>query len=260
MKRLIAVIALLAASMLEAKPVGFMENFFRKNGLDGTVIMRSLKSGQERVYNKKRSTERFSPASTFKIPNTLIALQEKALESDDRMFTWDRVERPVPAWNRDLNLEDAFQSSCVWCYQELARKVGRATYGRYLGEMRYGNAEIGNDIAAFWLDGSLRISAREQIGVLMKIHAKSYRFDRAHYDTLERIMRVESAETYTIRAKTGWAMGTEPQVGWYVGWVETGDDVWFFAINMDIRKPQNARFRKEALYAAMVEIGIINIR
>ncbi len=173
------------------------------------------------------------------------------------MFTWDGAERPVQAWNRDMNLEDAFQSSCVWCYQYLARRVGRTVYARYLKEMGYGNASPGNDVASFWLDGSLRISAREQIDVLMKIHAKTYRFDHAHYDTLERIMRVESAENYTIRGKTGWAMGAKPQVGWYVGWVETDDDEWFFAINLDISTPEDARFRKEALNAAMRETGLI---
>ncbi|MCU0846057.1 MAG: class D beta-lactamase [Spirochaetes bacterium] len=258
MKRLIAVVALLAASMLQAKPAGFMEGFFRTNGLEGTVVLRSLKTGKEHVYNSKRATERFCPASTFKITNTLIALQEKAIDGVDGMFTWDGAERPVPAWNRDMDLEDAFQSSCVWCYQELARKLGRATYARYLKEMGYGNASPGNDVANFWLDGSLRISAREQIDVLMRIHAKSYRFDRAHYETLERIMRVESAENYTIRGKTGWATGAKPQTGWFVGWIETDDDTWFFAINMDIRTPEDARFRRQALDAAMRVIGLID--
>lgn len=257
MKRLIAVVALLAVSMLEAEPAGFMEGFFRTNGLEGTVLMRSLKTGKERVYNTKRSAERLCPASTFKIPNTLIALQEKAADADT-MFRWDGAERSVPAWNKDMSLDDAFQSSCVWCYQELARKVGRTVYARYLKEMGYGNASPGNDVASFWLDGSLRISAREQIDVLMKIHAKTYRFDRAHYETLERIMRVESTETCTIRGKTGWAMGVKPQVGWYVGWVETGDDVWLFAINMDICTPEDARFRKEALNAAMRQVGLVD--
>ncbi|RPI92940.1 MAG: class D beta-lactamase, partial [Spirochaetales bacterium] len=124
MKRLIAVVALLAATMLEAKPAGFMEGFYRKNALEGTVVLRSLKTGNEHVYNSKRAAERFCPASTFKVPNTLIALQEKAIDGVDGMFTWDGAERPVPAWNKDMDLEDAFQSSCVWCYQELARKVG----------------------------------------------------------------------------------------------------------------------------------------
>lgn len=256
MKRLIAVVALLAASMLEAETAGFMEGFFRTNGLEGTVLMRSLKTGKEHVYNTKRSAERLCPASTFKIPNTLIALQEKAADADT-MFRWDGTERSVPAWNKDMNLDDAFQSSCVWCYQDLARKVGRTAYARYLKEMGYGNASPGNDVASFWLDGSLRISAREQVDVLMKIRARTYRFDRAHYETLERVMRVESAENYTIRGKTGWAMGMKPQTGWFVGWIETDGDTWFFAINLDIRTPEDARFRKEALYAAMGEAGII---
>ena len=248
--------ALLAVTSVDAKPAGFMKGFFRARGLEGTVVLRSLKTGKEHVYNAKRSAERLCPASTFKIPNTLISLQEKAATAD-MMFRWDGTERSVPAWNKDMNLDDAFQSSCVWCYQELARKVGRTVYARYLKEMGYGNASPGNDVASFWLDGSLRISAREQIDVLMKIRARTYRFDRAHYETLERVMRVESAETYTMRGKTGWAMGAKPQVGWYVGWVETDDDEWFFAINLDISTPEDARFRKEALNAAMRETGLI---
>ena len=99
-----------------------MEGFFRTRGLEGTVVLRSLKTGKEHVYNAKRSAERLCPASTFKIPNTLISLQEKAAGAD-MMFRWDGTERSVPAWNKDMNLDDAFQSSCVWCYQELARKV-----------------------------------------------------------------------------------------------------------------------------------------
>jgi len=249
--------ALLAVTSVDAKAAAFMEGFFRARGLEGTVVLRSLKTGKEYVYNEKRSAERLCPASTFKIPNTLIALQEKAATAD-MMFRWDGTERSVPAWNRDMNLDDAFRSSCVWCYQELARKVGRTAYARYLKVMGYGNASPGNDVASFWLDGSLRISAREQIDVLMKIRAITYRLDRAHYETLERIMRVESAENYTIRGKTGWAMGMKPQTGWFVGWVETDDDTWFFAINMDIRAPEDIRYRKEALYAAMGEAGIID--
>ena len=138
--------ALLAVTSVDAKPAGFMEGFFRTRGLEGTVVLRSLKTGKEHVYNAKRSAERLCPASTFKIPNTLISLQEKAAGAD-MMFRWDGTERSVPAWNKDMNLDDAFQSSCVWCYQELARKVGRTVYARYLKEMGYGNASPGNDVA-----------------------------------------------------------------------------------------------------------------
>ncbi|HSV95624.1 MAG TPA: hypothetical protein VLM75_01690 [Spirochaetota bacterium] len=60
-----------------------------------------------------------------------------------------------------------------------------------------------------------------------------------------------------ILAGTGLAMGAKPQAGWYAGWVETDDDTWFFAINLDVRKPEDIRFRKEALYAAMRETGLV---
>ena len=35
-------------------------------------------------------------------------------------------------------------------------------------------------------------------------------------------------------AKTGYAVRAEPSIGWWVGWVELDDNVWFFAMNMDI--------------------------
>ena len=71
-------------------------------------------------------------------------------------------------------------------------------------------------------------------------------------------MRVESARTTPYAARPGGPWARSRKVGWYVGWVETGDDVWFFAINVDIRTPEDARFRKEALNAAMRETGSLS--
>jgi beta-lactamase class D len=70
-------------------------------------------------------------------------------------------------------------------------------------------------------------------------------------------MTVDRAPGYTIRAKTGWAERISPQIGWYVGYVETGDNVWFFATNMDIAKPDDARFRRQITLDALKIKGII---
>ena len=38
-------------------------------------------------------------------------------------------------------------------------------------------------------------------------------------------------------------MDLQPQVGWYVGYLERGGNAYFFAINMDINKPDDAKAR-----------------
>ena len=40
-------------------------------------------------------------------------------------------------------------------------------------------------------------------------------------------MVAEKKPRFSIYGKTGWAASAEPQVGWYVGYLETHDDVWF---------------------------------
>ena len=85
-------------------------------------------------------------------------------------------------------------------------------------------------LTTFWLDGSLEISALEQVEFLKKVYLRSLPFSPFSYETLKKIMFVDQSATYTIYAKTGWASRAKPQVGWYVGYLETPKNVWFFAI------------------------------
>ena len=61
-------------------------------------------------------------------------------------------------------------------------------------------------------------------------------------------MVVEQTPDYTIRAKTGW-VGFEqpelPQIGWYVGYLEKNENVYFFATNIDIRNDNDPGNRME---------------
>ena len=56
------------------------------------------------------------PASTFKIPNTLIALEEGVIKDQFEVIKWDGVVRQYAPWNADQTLATAFSRSCVWCY------------------------------------------------------------------------------------------------------------------------------------------------
>lgn len=244
---------LLIAALAAQAEDGDLAAAFAKRGLTGTMVLASMRGGETFVHNEPRARERFIAASTFKIPNTLIGLEEKAVEGADSPFKWDGTRHEFPAHNSDQTLKSAYQVSCVWCYQIIARRVGAEAYRRYLGSMGYGRLAPAFAVSTFWLDGSLTISAYEQVEFLRRLQRRELPFSRHAYDTLAGIMIADSGPGYTLRAKTGWSGGKAPQVGWYVGYVETPADVWFFAMNIVVREggdlPERLAITREALAA-----------
>ena len=103
------------------------------------------------------------------------------------------------------------------------------------------------------MEGDLKISAVEQIDFLKKVYAREYSFRPSSYEILKKLMIIEETPVYTLRAKTGWAQ----KVGWFVGYVESANDTWFFAMNMDMAKIEDAPLRKEITIAALKLKGII---
>ena len=230
-----------------------VEEVFKKYKVEGTIVIESLNKKNINIYNDKRASELFSPASTFKIPHSLIALNEGIVKKDS-VIVWDKKIREYESWNKDQILLTAFKSSCVWCYQEFASKIGVEKYKKYLKELNYGNKKIGDDVTRFWLDESLEITTFEQIKFLKRFYTNNLPFKIEDINLLKEIMIDEKNENYTIRAKTGW----EGRYGWYVGYVETKDDVWFFAMNIDTKSKDDLPKRKTITLETLRLKGIIN--
>ena len=197
------------------------------------------------------------PASTFKIPNSLISLELGVIDGPETTLAWDGVERWLPAWNRDHDLRSAFANSVVWYYQELARRIGRARMQEWLTAIDYGNATIGDGpVDGFWLNGPLRISAREQVEFLRRLHAGETPFSPATVEAfLGEVMIVDPK--YGLRAKTGWAdssdfadpasAGFVGNLGWYVGSVEPapGGERVFYATWLIAPEPAPESFSED---------------
>lgn len=230
-----------------------ISNLFKNKKVNGTIVIASQKGDKTFCHNEDRARSRFLPASTFKIPNTLIALEEGAVADEKEIIKWDGKNREVPSWNKDQSMETAFPSSCVWFYQELAKRVSKDKYESYLKKIKYGNEQAGPEITTFWLNGNLRISAFEQIDFLKKIYARAYPFKASSYELLKKLMVIEQTSSHTIRAKTGWTQN----IGWFAGYVESGGKVWFFATNMEINTPKDLPLRQEITFEALRIKGII---
>ena len=246
-----------ALLLIGASPVYGMDsdltNLFRNKGINGTIVISIMDGTKKYIHDDERANSRMVPASTFKIPNTLIALEEKAVADEKEIIKWDGVDKGIAVWNKDQSIQTAFPSSCVWFYQALAKRVGIGKYEPYLRKMKYGNEQVGPEVTTFWLEGDLKISAVEQIDFLKKVYAREYSFRPSSYEILKKLMIIEETPVYTLRAKTGWAQ----KVGWFVGYVESANDTWFFAMNMDMAKIEDAPLRKEITIAALKLKGII---
>ncbi len=254
---LILIFIFLSAGIVNAEDSG-LEKLFSERNLEGTIVISSLDGMTEYLYNKNRSEKRFLPASTFKIPNTLIALDEGAIANEKEIIKWDGEDKGWDLWNKDQSLETAFPISCVWCYQELAKRVGNSEYLSHLDKMHYGNKMTGADVTTFWLEGDLKISAREQIDFLKKLYNDQLPYKKEHLTILKKIMVVDETPQYVLRAKTGWTMRIKHQIGWYVGYVEKSGQVWFFATNIDIKNKSDSNYRKEIAMEALQAKGIIS--
>ena len=235
-----------------------LAKLFIERDVRGTIIISSLDGKKQYLYNRKRAETRYLPASTFKIPNTLIALDEGAVASEGEMIKWDGKDKGWGPWNKDHSLKTAFPISCVWFYQELAKRVGNSKYLSHLEQLNYGNKKTGPELTTFWLEGELAISAHEQIEFLKKLYTEELPYKKSDIQNLKNMMIVEQSSRYTIRAKTGWAMRIKNQHGWYVGYVETEQMAWFFATNLDIDNKSDAIYRKEITIKALKLKGIIN--
>lgn len=252
--------ALLLASPLLAQAAEWKESaqvtrLFKQEGVVGTFVVYDVAADTYTVHDRKRANTRFIPASTFKIPNTLIALAHGAVSSVDEIVPYGG--RPVsrPEWARDMGLRDAIRISNVPVYQEVARRVGLDRMRSELVRMKYGNMQAGTVVDRFWLDGPLKISAVEQTEFLTKLAQGTLPYTNTAMAAVREISRQEgAAELY---AKTGWGgRPGEADIGWWVGWLKKDGKLYAFALNMDL--PDGAEDKRVSLAkAALRELGLL---
>jgi len=210
--------------------------------------------------DKDRSGQAFLPASTFKIPNSLIALETGVVGDPDKdLFKWDGVKRSIEAWNQDHTLRSAIAASAVPVYQEIARRIGTERMQKYVDLFEYGNRNIGGGIDQFWLTGELRIDPIQQIDFVDRLRRGVLPVAKRSQDLVRDILPVTTAGDATIRSKPG-LLGAElgkPSLGWLVGWAEKGGAQTVFALNLDVREPRHVADRMKLAQQCLTDIGAI---
>lgn len=233
---------------------------FTDAGTAGTFVGYKTKDYLIIASDPDRSGQAFRPASTFKIANSLIALETGVVADPDKdVFKWDGVTRDIEAWNHDHTLRSAIAASVVPVYQEIARRIGSERMQKYLDLVDYGNHNIGGGIDQFWLTGDLRIDPIQQIDFVDRLRRGALPISARSQELVRDILPVTKIGDAVIRAKTG-LLGAEigkPTLGWLVGWAEKEGAQTVFALNLDIREPRHAAQRMTLAQQCLGDIGAI---
>lgn len=233
--------------------------FFDAVGTTGAMVVMDVHTNAVVVHNSARAAKLFPPASTFKILNSLIALETGVVtDADSHVLKWDGVTRQRPEWNKDHTLRSAIAGSVLPVYQQIARDVGLERMTGYLDRVGYGTGDITNEtLAWFWVLKSFGISAHEQVQFLRRLYLDDLPFSKKTIEAVKDITIVERGETYVLHGKTGWTTDTEPSTGWFVGWIERGDEASVFAMNMDMNDLSQAPARITITKDVLNTLGLL---
>ncbi|WNG50754.1 class D beta-lactamase [Archangium minus] len=210
----------------------------------GCFVLLDLKTGEQKRNDPERCAKRLPPASTFKIPHALIALETGVVTDPAATRKWDGKKRSVADWNRDHSLESAITASAVWFFQGTAKQIGRERMKEWVHRFNYGNEDTSGELTGFWLGGPLRISPEEQVRFLARLYRGELPVSERSRETVKRTL-VQSPDTAPERMKRlagPWPSGAvvsgktgststkeDGDVSWLVGHVRSPRGEYVFA-------------------------------
>ncbi|WP_019632223.1 class D beta-lactamase [Actinomadura atramentaria] len=216
---------------------------FDAAGVHGTFALLDVSSRTTTVVDRRRAETPLVPASTYKVPHALIALETGVVKSPEEVIPWDGTPQPYPEWEHDMTMRKAVQISNAAAFQVIARRIGLKRERQWLHRLSYGNEQTGDIVDRFWLDGPLKTSAIEQTRFMERLAALRLPASRKNQLLVQDIIKQESKDGYTLYAKSGWQNAPNPGTGWWSGWVVRDHHVYTFALNIDVKNDADAAKR-----------------
>jgi beta-lactamase class D len=240
MQKLLFVVCILCPFLFSCSPNNVTEDnslkkYFDSSNVTGCFALFDNGQGHFTIYNLKRYRDSsFTPASTFKIVNSLIGIQTGVISDENMVIKWDGIKRWNEDWNKDLSMAEAFKVSAVPYYQEVARRIGHDTMKKWIDTLGYGNKDIGGPIDSFWLNNHLKITPDEELGLVKKLYFDQLPFFKRTQQIVRKVMLREDNSNYKLSYKTGWGNRENGnQIGWIVGWIEENKHPYFFVLNIE---------------------------
>lgn len=202
----------------------------------GCMLIADLAGGEPIRLGEQDCRETTNPASTFKVPHALFALETGVVHGADDSVKWDGTEQYFNSWEQDHTLRTAIYDSVVWYFQRTAQAIGTTKMTELLRAFDYGNADPSSGIDTFWLGGgSLVLDAFDQLHFVQRLYGAGAPLPVAkEHIALVRALLVRPPSSFAARlvdghqvpdvdehlvfgAKTGTAMLGASSVTWMIG-------------------------------------------
>jgi beta-lactamase class D len=215
---------------------------------DVTFLLMDVSKGKY-VVEEGFPERLLSPASTFKIPLSLMGFQEKILKTPDLPVWKYKAEYTnilgvcLDAWKQDQTPATWIKYSAIWYSQLMTKALGEVKFKQYVDKFNYGNKDVSGDpgknngLTECWLGSSLKITPHQQVAFLTKLVKHDLGLSEETYKMTRDVLRVGPiGQDAILYGKTGtsYEMGADGQldmnrqIGWYVGWIERGEQTCVF--------------------------------
>lgn len=241
-----------------------IDKSLKSKKLKGSVLVYDEK--QDRFYSNDYAWAKQGqlPASTFKIVNSIIAIETGVVDDENTLFEWNGEKRMLATWEKDLIFKEAFHESCVPCYQEVARDIGVDRMKSYLKKLDYGAMDVSKEnIDLFWLMGESKVNQFQQIHLLRELDDSKLPISKRTEKIVKKMIIREENDDYVLSGKTGLSITDDVWNGWFVGYVKSDGNTFFFATNVEPENPSGdmelkdfTKSRIELTYELLDDVGV----
>ena len=227
------------------------------SGYEGSFVLYDLNGDTWNVYDMEQATLRTAPNSTYKIYDALFGLEEGVIAPDDSFMAWDGTNHPFEAWNGNQDLFSAMQSSVNWYFEEIDKQIGGAAIQDYIRKIGYGNEIVNANLSSYWMQGTLKISPVEQVELLTALYNNQFDFAPENINAVKNSICLFSSEGKNFYGKTGTGRIDGQDVnGWFVGYMETTGNTYFFATNIQASENATGSKASEISLSILSDMGI----
>ena len=200
---------------------------------EGSFVLYDLENDIWSIHDIEHATLRVAPDSTYKIYDALFGLEEGVITPEDSFIAWNGKNYPFETWNSDQTLQSAMTSSVNWYFQAIDEQLASTNIRNYIQQIGYGNENVSGRLSTYWLESSLKISPVEQVKLLTKLQNNSLGFSSENINAVKDAICLSSFDTVKFYGKTGTGRVDGQDVnGWFIGYIETIDNTYFFATNI----------------------------
>lgn len=240
------------------------------DGIHGAAVLYDPTENRYQIYGQELAVTRRSPCSTFKIISSLTALEAGIIDPDHSVRPWSGEVFWNEPWNRDIDFDNAFRTSCVWYFREVIDEIGKDRMEKELNRLSYGNCDISDwegrlntnnsnpALTGFWIESSLKISPKEQTEVMERIFGEGSDYSEETIERLMEVMRLpEQTETgVTVYGKTGMGKAGGVVVDcWFTGFADHAGKRIYFCVYLGETENQEVSSAKAKEIALRIITG-----